>query len=536
MSMTTRNRLANDEGWVLMTAIILMGVMLSVGLALLSVVDTQSNASGKQRKGDSAFNYAEGALNSTAFLLSRSWPDDQTLTPNGTTTACGDATQTLSGTIGGVAATSLAGRIQNQLTSSFSTSGSSDYSPGTTSWKVNICDDTGATTSWNENLIAAAATTPAWDSNGELTVTATDPTIGTYTYKVRRVWVRAQATVAGRTRTVVGLVQVNVKPALPSRYAALVGGFSADLMTGANSLLTGPALSPLTTKILGQHMLYQGDTSVAGGGKLGIRCGLTSGCVTGGAFATLSSTNLSTLLLANDFVQYPSQTAVADATMDEFRRQAKLKGYYHASVASGSACIPAADTNTAGKIVFVETVGTGDEYCTISSSAAAKMLVVANGRVQITGGATSATTTRFTGVIYAGFNQRDLTPAPSNDKVVMMTGYSQVVGAIYVDGTGKLDVRPPALSVTALINTLPVCQNPLTAVVCKATLNALPIDSLLTQLISLAGLNAVVDGLYNQLAGYGPAVQESKSAVDAITTYGSTGTVAGTFRQVQPND
>lgn len=530
---TARTRLRGEEGWILVAALLVLGVMLAIGLALLSVVDTQTRASATQRQGDSAFNYAEGALNGTAFLLSRNWPEEQSMTPTGSNVACGS--QTLSGTIGAADASTFAGRIQNQLTDSFGSSGSNDYPAATTSWRVDICDDTGQTTSWNESLLTAS--TPAWDANGEQTLTGTDSSTGaSYQYRVRRVWVRAQATVAARTRTVVGLVQVHVKPVLPSRYAALVGGFSSDLMTGANSLLTGPALSPVTTSLLGQQKLYEGDSSVPGGGRLGIRCGLNSGCVTGGAFASLSSTSLGSLLLANEFVQYGSTTAVSSATLDAFRRQSQIRGIYRDSVASGASCIPASPAST-GKIVFVEQVGTGDAYCTISSSASAKMLVVANGRVQINGGASSGATVTFTGVIYAGFGQRNTTPAPSSDRVVWLRDHSKVVGAVYIDGNGKLDVRPPPFDVYALIDTLPVCAGllSLTCTLTKDSLRALSVDELLTQLISLVGLDSVVGGLTGQLSGYGPAVQENKALVDAITVYGNSGTIAGTFRQISPN-
>ena len=537
--MSMLNRTKNEEGWVLVTSIVLLGIMLAIGLALLSVADTQSQASGKQRQGDSAFNYAEGALNSTAFLLSRSWPDDASLTPNGTTAVCGS--QSLTGTIGTTAGATLADRIQNQLTQSFGSSGSSDYPTARTSWKVNICDDTPGSTAWSDTTMTTAA---AWDANGALTVTATDPTSGQpYTYKVRRLWIRAQATVSGRTRAVVGLVQVPVKPALPSRYAALAGGFSSDLMTGVNSLLTGSTLTPVTTLLLSQHKLYAGDTTVPGGGKLGIRCGLlsTPPCVTGGAFAALSTTNLGALLLANDVVQYGSPTAVSNAVLDGFRRDAKLKGYYHATEAAGTPCIPSSDTSPAGKTVFVENVGSGDDSCTISSSVAAKMLVVVNGRVKITGPATTPTAgspaTTFSGVIYDAFAQGNRSPAPSAEKVVSMTGYSSVLGAVYIDGSGKLDVQPPPFDTSALIDSLPLCNGLLTLAcnLLKAPLRALGVDALLNQLVSLVGLSSVVNGLTAQLSGYGPAVQESKAAVDGITTYGSSGTVAGTFRQIPRN-
>jgi Tfp pilus assembly protein PilX len=71
-----QQRTAGDErGIALVATIALMTVMLALGLAILAVVDTQSKASGTQREADSAFNLAEVAASSAAFVLSANWPE-----------------------------------------------------------------------------------------------------------------------------------------------------------------------------------------------------------------------------------------------------------------------------------------------------------------------------------------------------------------------------------------------------------------------------------------------------------------------------
>ena len=67
--MSKRRRLGSEDGWVLVPVIILMVVAIGVGTALLTIVDTQTQQSGKQRKVDSAQTLAEGAVSATANVL-----------------------------------------------------------------------------------------------------------------------------------------------------------------------------------------------------------------------------------------------------------------------------------------------------------------------------------------------------------------------------------------------------------------------------------------------------------------------------------
>src|SRR5688572_25687149 len=66
-----RRSIGGEEGSVMITAILLVAVMLSVGLAAMSTVDTQSEQSRRERVGESTFNLAEAALSNQIFILGR---------------------------------------------------------------------------------------------------------------------------------------------------------------------------------------------------------------------------------------------------------------------------------------------------------------------------------------------------------------------------------------------------------------------------------------------------------------------------------
>jgi hypothetical protein len=518
-----RRRVREEDGWTVITALTMILLTLMLGLALLSMVDVQSKQSKTQRVGDSSFNLAEGTLNAAAFELARSWPEYDFQSPGGNTAACGSSAQTLTGTMTTPAGTGLADRIQKVLVGSFT---NHDYSPSAT-WKVNVCDDAGGATTWVDSLLTANA----FDSNGMDATT-----------HVRRMWIRAQTNVGGRKRAVAGLVQVLVKPTFPANYAALVGGFTSDLYMGVNLITNSAVLSPLTTNLLNAHRLYEKDHTKDNPppnptGHLGIRCGVLTGCIAGGAFATLSQTTLSNLLLSNDVNQYASPTALTDDQISQLRRQAQATGTYFETLAANAACLPA---GSAGKIVFIEQVGTaGDSTCNISATASAKALVVAKGRINIAGGSSAAGTVTFNGVVYALFRQSNDHPSPSNAGVVTIRDWAKVNGAVYIDYDGRLSVLPPHFSQSQLLTTLGLCPGLLCATL-TGTTNIL--DTLLNGIcipllgcLSALSPTTIVNGLLAQYSGYGPAIQEDDAIVGAIGTFGSSGTVKGTFRELSPN-
>jgi hypothetical protein len=69
-----RGRLRGERGWVVVTAIIVMTIMVGVGLAVLATVDTQSAQSRRERVRESLFNMAEGLLEAESGVLQNNWP------------------------------------------------------------------------------------------------------------------------------------------------------------------------------------------------------------------------------------------------------------------------------------------------------------------------------------------------------------------------------------------------------------------------------------------------------------------------------
>lgn len=513
-------RLRDDRGSAMIVTFFAAILMLGLGMGLLSVVDAQTREADKDRGNDEALSVAEGTLNAAAFLLSRDWPEaaaDAIAPCSATTTRGGTIVTTAS-------PASVAQRVGNLLAQSFT---GTRYAGAT--WSLNVCDDSAVAPSPNRSTVWDAAllttTNPAYDANGA----QVDPTPSNPNRTVRRLWVRAQASVKGRTRAVAGLVQVNEAPVMPAGYGVVTGKFSNELAMASGSVLNSTLLRTLTEGVLNQHELVSG-------GKIGVRCNLVEGASAGqlcltGALDAVSDSALGSMLSANEFVQYGDATAVDDARISALRREARADGTYYASLASGAECFPST-VNDPTKVVFVEQVGTGDQTCNVDLSGprnvAVKALVIGSGRVSIRGSASAQTGGTLTGVAY-GLNRQRLASSPPDSgsarDVVTIENGAKVIGGVFVDGsTGQVNIKPPKLTISQS-----VCSGlVLTRVACQAAAALGLIDSVLLYVsVSVLGQD-----LLGQLQAYGPALTYNAATVNAVTGYGSSGTLAGTFRQV----
>jgi Tfp pilus assembly protein PilX len=63
-----------EDGFALVTALILLTVILGLGLGLLFLTDNQQKASAREQSSEEAFNVAEAALNAQVGQLARVWP------------------------------------------------------------------------------------------------------------------------------------------------------------------------------------------------------------------------------------------------------------------------------------------------------------------------------------------------------------------------------------------------------------------------------------------------------------------------------
>jgi len=222
--------LKNEDGDILVIAVVMVTLMLVVGAAAMSTVDTQTDVVKRDRQHESTFNLVEGVLNAQTFVLGRLGTGNSTnqfpaqCTSAAAATLCPNPTQV---------GRTYAGAVQN------------DYSAAPT-WWTQVRDNP------NGVLYAQAAVeaAPRYDANND-----------------NRLWVTAEATVRDRTRTLVALIAVENRPLTFPNYA-IVGGYiqtsnngNPDLIDATGSLGIGVRCStPPTSTCL--------DYSTKKGGQL----------------------------------------------------------------------------------------------------------------------------------------------------------------------------------------------------------------------------------------------------------------------------
>jgi Tfp pilus assembly protein PilX len=215
-------RLRSEEGIAMVVAMFVMVLMMMFGVATLAQVSTQSRQSGVQRIRESAFNLAEGVLYQQALILSTNWPAISTAAypvqcvPGSTaTTQCPDQ-NSLASTQGGPNAIFRG----------------ADYDSGAT-WVVKVRDNSGSAASSYEKAVvdgaqAGCTGTPCtYDANGD-----------------NRMWVRAEATVRGKTRVIVALLALEKFQSSFPRNAVTAGSLHVSNDSGILVDAQGSAAAP----------------------------------------------------------------------------------------------------------------------------------------------------------------------------------------------------------------------------------------------------------------------------------------------------
>ena len=525
------SQLREDEhGSALMTAMLAALVMLALGMALLSIVDTQAQQSATERTRDRGFNLSESVLNSEAFVLGRSWP---------TTGAavCGAAGAGFGDTLGSTAAagTSTAA-LRNNLNASYT-----DAAYAGATWQVNLCDDNGSSAVWADGLLSSR---PAYDSNNN-----------------SKIWVRAQSIVGGKTRVVTGLVQVRTAPAVKSKFGLVAGNLSEDLSSTTSAITNASVVSSLTSSILNTNPPVAEDpaydTTPRTSGVTGVRCGLldqlaeAKTCVTGTLGAVSALPVFDTLITNGSYEQYPSVSSTSANAIGQLRSQSKTTPGVYMETAPGAdtaAAAPSCGISGAGSdsVVFIEKVGTGDQYCvlSVSSSVTYKALVIGSGRVVIRGNNSitpysTGGTNRFTGVVYALNLQTSNHNATSPTReVIRIEQGARVKGGVHADGkNATVGLVPPPFNTDSLVDAV-LCHGPVPALCFLAgVVKFLGVGALvdrLVQLLGTAGVSSVINGIAAQLSNYGSAIHSDVATIDALKVYGASGVLPGTFRDLQP--
>jgi Tfp pilus assembly protein PilX len=207
-----------QSGFAVVTAIMIVGIMMALGLAGYGYVGTQTNQSGQERVRESAFNLSEAALNSTANFLSVQWPTSSTPYPTSCTqSSTGSTCPSTAGVAG-----SLSG---------------GDFNGTVWSWSTEVHDNGAPTASFYSDTTTRSQ--PRYDANGDGTL-----------------WVRSQGTVRGRSRIVAALVNAQQIKSVFPKNAITAGYFS----TGNN----------------GKKVIVDTKGSSSTAGVVAVRCSLGS--------------------------------------------------------------------------------------------------------------------------------------------------------------------------------------------------------------------------------------------------------------------
>jgi hypothetical protein len=368
-----RKKLNDERGNVLVTAIMLMAVMLSVGMALASTVDTQTAQSRKERERESAFNLAEASLSAQTFILGRRGTGTQARPyPAQGCPASGDD----------FFCPSTAHLMRSYTGDATQVDFGSD-----TTWNTQVRDDADAAGNevrfWKDEYLNDA-TWPRYDANGN-----------------RHVWVRSQAMVRGHLRAIVAWVKIEDMIVSFPRYAVLSG-----YLHGKNS--GGHGGRPLVNST--------GSSGVA------VRCTLPpqSDCI------DLNPTKGPQLQPPANFqVSYPNSTAIPGDSLFALEDVAKANGTWYESCPS----------NPNGDVVYVKNAGTcrytnsapappgGSKCCNTESNPG--LYIVERGTVDFGGNI------EFWGVIYNANLDNS-----ADERMVETSGTATVRGGVIVDGNG----------------------------------------------------------------------------------------------------
>jgi hypothetical protein len=368
-----RTKLAQERGNVLVTAIMLMAVMLSVGMAIASTVDTQTTQSRKERERESTFNLAEAALSAQTFILGR----------RGTGTATNPYPST--GCPG--AGTSLFCPSNTNLMKSYTGDATQVDFGSDTSWRTDVLDDAKADGTpirfWDDAYLSDT-TWPRYDKDNN-----------------RHVWVRSEARVRGHLRAIVAWVRIEDRIVSFPRYAVLSGYLHGDNAGG-----------------------HGGRPLVNSTGSLGIavRCNAApqSGCI------DLNPTKGPQLQPPGNFqLKYANSTAIGGDDLSALEDMAQANGTLY------SGC-PA---NPNGDVVYVKNAGDciynnstpaapGATIC-CNTQANPGLFVLERGNVEFSGNI------EFWGVVYHANLDNS-----SDERLVETSGTSAIRGGVLVDGNG----------------------------------------------------------------------------------------------------
>lgn len=345
-------RLIQDEDGSVVVAVVALTLMLVLGIATYSAVGTQTQLSSRDRVRESSFNLSEGALNAQTFIIGRLGPGSVARAypaqcPSGTDPLCPDPTR---------------------LDDHFDGATQADYGGGQTTWTTSVRDN------GNGDFYDPSNLSPyAYDQNAD-----------------NRVWVRADATVRGRKRSIVALIAVEARPVAFPRYSITAGHFSTT--NNGNKLIVN------TTGSLG----------------LAVRCSTppdSPGCLD-------YETQKGQVSPENLVYNYPTRPAITADELAGLEELAQGNGTYYTTCPS----------NPSGTVVVVESgncsYNNSVPGACCNSATAPGLFIIKNGTFSLNGNL------EYHGIVYA-LNQQN-----TSGNVVSLGGTAAIKGGVTVDGPG----------------------------------------------------------------------------------------------------
>jgi type II secretory pathway pseudopilin PulG len=374
-----RQRLQNESGFTMITAIITLFIITGLGIGLLQLSDDQQHSAANEQWSESAFNVAEATMNAQIGQLARVWPSKSELAYP---TTCSASTTTSSNTCPSTESLEKGYPLGGETKTGCSKGGNEAYGAAKTNeWTSYVRDD--GPEGGEKSLIfdsAAAKSWPTWDANGD-----------------GKVWVRSVGIFHCRVVSLLSLVSEQ-KVAVKFPEYAVAGNWFETTNNGNKVIVNtqGKAAAP-------------GGVSMRCSGRTKENCEVyREGQVnpnTTGQPAAPSPTMTATQLEAQAYA-------------------AKVEGHYF-----GPKVCPSNLTELAGLPVYItgpcELSYTGNSVA--NSITSPGFLIIANGTLTLGGGA------EYFGTIY-GVNQQE-----SNEAIVHLKGKSKVTGSIIIDGKGGIE-------------------------------------------------------------------------------------------------
>ena len=395
--MTCRSHLREEGGGALVTAVVVVSIMLMLGLPLLDMIDSTQRRTTTERVGDTAYNVAEAGLTAQTLLLTANWPH---------TAAVAMPAQCVRASTSPLCPQSAV-LARDFLASDFDAK---------SDWAIEVRDNAGASaTYYNREQLATTAcggVAPCtWDSNADGVV-----------------WVRSQATIRARVRTVVAQVrQQVVRIAIPR--TVVTAGRLTTTNTGRKTLVDGKGCLAKT-----KPSNVCNSTQPA---PVVVRCTTSTPAVTGDPCLGYRPEQVA----PNLYVQAPATPSLlTPAQLVQVRSFAVQAGTYR------NAC-PATPADMAGAVVFIEPQATGMPplNCVmtgngvVNSAAAPGMVIVNRGTLTLGGNLD------FYGVVHMVNGLAS--PGDAAD-LLTLSGNAYIQGGVFVDGRGGVAAGSSGLNLS----------------------------------------------------------------------------------------